>query len=69
MVKKVSIKNPKAKPESAKEWVANREAMKRLTIDVPASIHARLKIASAKNSETMGDIVRNCITSYLDKME
>lgn len=67
MAKQVTIKNPKSKPkpESAEEWVTNREGMKRLTIDVPLSIHARLKIASVKNSRTMGSIVREGITRYL----
>lgn len=69
MAKKVAIKSPKAKPESAEEWVVNREITKRLTIDVPLSVHARLKIASVKRSQTMGDIVQGCIIEFLDKIE
>lgn len=69
MAKKIAIKNPKLKPESAEEWVANRAITKRLTIDVPLSIHARLKIASVKRSQTMGGIVQNCIIEFLDKIE
>lgn len=69
MAKKVAIKSPKVKPESAEEWVANRKITKRLTIDVPLSTHARLKIASVKRSQTMGDIVQSCIIEFLDEIE
>lgn len=69
MVKKISIKNPKDKPESAEEWVSNREGIKRLTIDVPLSLHARLKIASVKHGVTMGNMVRDCIDKYLIEKE
>ena len=65
MTKKIAIKSPKFKPESGTEWVSNREGTKRLTIDVPLSLHAELKITSVKSEQTMGEIVRNCIEKYL----
>lgn len=66
MTKKVSIKNPKFKPETSDSWVDNREARKRLTIDIPASLHIKLKIASAKRGETMGEIICNILKDHLD---
>ena len=65
MAKKVTIKNPKSKAESAEDWVSSREGMKRLTIDVPLSLHSQLKIASVKRGQTMGDLVRDSLTKYL----
>lgn len=65
MAKKVTIKNPKSKAESAEDWVSSREGMKRLTVDVPLSLHSQLKIASVKRGQTMGDLVRDCLTEYL----
>lgn len=65
MTKKVTIKNPKSKAETAEDWVSNREGMKRLTIDVPLSLHAQLKITSVKRGKTMGDLVRDCLSKYL----
>ena len=69
MTKKISIKNPKAKPASPEAWVSSREGTKRLTIDVPLSLHTRLKIASIKHSLTMGDMVRDCLDKYLPEKE
>jgi len=33
------------------------ERRKRLTFDIPASLHMKLKIASIKREETMADII------------
>ena len=65
MSKKIEIKTPGQKSQSAEEWVSKREGMKRLTIDVPASMHTQLKIASIKNSQTMADLLRNYIEDRL----
>lgn len=69
MAKKISIKNPRisSSPESAEEWVTNREGTKRLTFDVPLSFHARLKIASVKLGVSMGNIIISGTTAYLDE--
>jgi len=67
MAKKITIKNPKCKAESAEEWISSREGMKRLTIDVPLSLHSKLKIASVKEGQPMGELVRDCLTKYLSK--
>lgn len=66
--KKISMRNPKIKldPENSVEnWVANREEIKRLTIDVSSSLHTQLKMDSVKNGKAMGEIVRECIEQYL----
>lgn len=68
MIKKIAIKSPRAtQPESPDEWVTNREGSKRLTFDVPLSFHARLKIASVKLGLSMGAIIVEGTTAYLDK--
>lgn len=67
MTKKVSIKNPrKIQSESPEEWVSNREGTKRLTFDVSASFHEKLKIASAKLGQSMGSIVIDGANAYID---
>lgn len=65
-MKKVAIgaKPTKAKSEaSADDWVekrasASQEVMKRLTIDVPASLHGRIKAQCALRGEKMADAIR-----------
>ena len=57
MTKKIEIKNPKSKPETADDWVNTREKKKRLTIDIPSSLHTKLKITAAKKEETMAEII------------
>jgi hypothetical protein len=56
---------------SADAWVKNakptdREArpsvpMKRFTIDVPAELHSRVKIACARNGRQMADVLRELL--------
>jgi predicted DNA binding CopG/RHH family protein len=65
MAKKVSIKNPKAKPETADSWVDTREKKKRFTIDIPVSLHTKLKITAAKRGETMAEIICNILEEEL----
>jgi hypothetical protein len=70
MSKKVSF-GPKpgaARVEASKadEWVSNRdpEAMKRLTIDVSASLHARIKSQCAIRGVKMADEVRELLEKH-----
>lgn len=71
MVKKVAIKKPgaknEAKVESANQWVSSREVSKRLTIDVPVSLHSRLKIEAVKSGMTMADLVRQSLERVLEE--
>ena len=67
MSKKVSfgVKPGAARTDTAKadEWVNRRdlEAMKRLTIDVPASLPARIKSQCAIRGVQMADEVRGLL--------
>jgi hypothetical protein len=67
MSKKVSFgtkPQPKAMPTpSADQWVENLspEAMKRLTIDLPASLHTRVKVACAQRGVKMADEIRRLL--------
>lgn len=64
MSKKVTIRSPK-KPTDPQEWVNNREGNKRLTIDLPASLHTKLKIYCAKENKTMGQTIKELLESNL----
>ena len=50
----------------ADDWVNRRdvEAMKRLTIDVPASLHARIKSQCALRGAKMADEVRELLEKH-----
>lgn len=75
MSKKVSFA---AKPSNraisadADKWVENRETpapesgepMKRLTIDVPLSLHRRLKLACVKRGHKMTDEIRALLEQH-----
>jgi hypothetical protein len=70
MSKKVSfgVKPSAARADTSKadEWVNNRntETMKRLTIDVPASLHARIKSQCAIRGVKMADEVRELLEKH-----
>lgn len=70
MSKKVSfgVRPGVAQADAAKadEWVNRRnpEAMKRLTIDVPASLHARIKSQCAIRGVKMADEVRELLKKH-----
>lgn len=65
MIKKVTIKNPKRSPETADNWVDNRESRKTLTLNIPASLHAKLKIMAVKQDQTMCEIICDLIEEKL----
>lgn len=49
----------------ADDWVNNRmETTKRLTIDVPASLHARIKSQCALRGVKMADAVRELLEQH-----
>ncbi len=70
MNKKVAfgVKPSTARVDASKadDWVNNRdpEAMKRLTIDVPASLHARIKSQCALRGVKMADEVRELLEKH-----
>ena len=65
--KKVSFgttPTPRTTPApSAEDWVEHRntETMKRLTIDIPASLHSRVKVACAQRGVKMADEIRELL--------
>ena len=67
MSKKVTIKNPKVQKIDVDDWVNTREGYKRFTMDLPISLHARLKILSAKTGNAMGEIVKDLLEKNLSK--
>lgn len=66
MTKKVSIAHPRA-VASPDDWVKQKpptapdEPMKRLTIDIPESLHTRIKIGCAASHQKMSDAVRDLL--------
>ncbi len=48
---------------SAEEWVEHRntETMKRLTVDIPASLHSRIKVSCAQRGVKMADEIRELL--------
>lgn len=74
MTKKISIGTKptnKAAPE-ADAWVENRsdsevEPMKRLTIDIPESLHRKIKAQCAMRGSKIADEVRELLTNKYSK--
>lgn len=68
-MKKVSMtRKPQAKQvtsmAAAEQWIQSRSAkepMKRLTIDVPVSLHQRIKTQCAMDGVQMADIIREML--------
>jgi len=67
-MKKISIggkPTAKSAPNSPDDWVSDRsgsdEPMKRLTIDIPLSLHQRVKSQCALKGEKMADVVRELL--------
>lgn len=46
-----------------------KEPTKRLTIDLPKSLHTRLKLQSVVDGTKMNVVLRKLIEGYLDKVE
>ena len=67
-MKKITIGSKptsKSAPSTPDDWVADRpgpdEPMKRLTIDIPVSLHKRVKSQCALKGEKMADVVRELL--------
>jgi hypothetical protein len=64
-MKKVSISTkPLRTPADADQWVKDRtpqpaEPIKRLTLDVPAALHQRVKIQCASEGVFIADVIRD----------
>lgn len=57
---------PTATETTADEWVHNRtpEEMKRLTFDIPASLHRRIKVSCAMRGVKMADDLREILNHH-----
>jgi hypothetical protein len=72
-MKKITISGkPTAKAAaSPDEWVADRaasnEPVKRLTIDVPLSLHQKVKSKCALKGEKMSDVVRELLEKHFNE--
>ena len=67
--KTIAFKQPAALSRPAEDWVGARAApaaapagpTKRLTVDVPAELHKRLKVHCANSERQISDIVRELL--------
>ncbi len=70
--KKVNIsQKPESKVLNADQWVADRttnfdqqeptEKMKRLTLDIPESLHQKIKFKAVEQGETMANMLRKLL--------
>ena len=66
--KTIAFKQPAALSRPAEEWVGARTApsaptgpTKRLTVDVPADLHKRIKVHCATTDRQISDIVRELL--------
>ncbi|KOP26515.1 hypothetical protein AMR41_10030 [Hapalosiphon sp. MRB220] len=65
--KKVNIgKKPEAsKPVDVEQWVSDRaEKMKRLTLDIPESLHKAIKRQAVDAGVTMADLLRDLLEQH-----
>lgn len=55
-----------APPPSADQWVENRttEGNKRLTLDLPTSLHTRIKVTCAARGVKMADEIRKLLEDH-----
>ncbi|MBX4335211.1 hypothetical protein [Bartonella raoultii] len=74
MNKKIKIgKKPTSKSVPVDAWVESRkgpmdEAMKRLTIDVPESLHRLIKVSCASRGTKIADEVRELLLQKYGKL-
>jgi hypothetical protein len=65
--KKIHIAAKPANRPSAEDWVGNKNAgepTKRLTIDVPRKLHARIKSQCAMRGENMAEEIRKLLEKH-----
>jgi hypothetical protein len=74
MAKKVAISTQpatKVLPATAAQWVDNvpdnAKAMKRLTIDLPESLHKRIKATCAARGVKMADEIRRLLEEHFSE--
>lgn len=69
MAKKVSITSPARSSQQAESWVQDKtsEPVKRLTIEIPAQLHAQVKAECALRGLKMKDLVRTLLEQECGK--
>lgn len=72
--KSIAFARPAPKSENADEWVKSKsrdpsETTKRFTIDVPETLHRRVKIRCAERGQKMSDVVRNLLEQQFPEQE
>lgn len=73
MSKKVDFRPKPAAPVTPDQWVESRapdapgERFKRLTIDIPASLHVRIKTQCAARGTKMADEIRALLEERFPK--
>ena len=72
-MKKITIGTKPSSPPAhvtPDDWVsdrqANQEPMKRLTIDIPLSLHQKVKSQCALKGDQMADVVRELLERHFD---
>ncbi|HSW69436.1 MAG TPA: hypothetical protein VLI69_04695 [Gammaproteobacteria bacterium] len=55
----------KIKSSTIKGSIGRGEKIKRFSLEMPASLHAKLKIAAVKKDETMAEILLKILEEYL----
>ena len=61
--KQVAITSPARAAQQAESWIQDKtsEPVKRLTIEIPAQLHAQVKAACALRGVKMKDLVRTLL--------
>ncbi len=67
MGKKTTINNPTTPSINADCWVKEREGNKSFTLNLPVSLHTKLKIKAAETGKKMGQIVQEALEETLNK--
>lgn len=59
-----SVSFPEVKKQSGDDWVKSREKppVRRLTIDLPAEMHRRIKKRCISMDQTMSDVIRDILS-------
>ena len=65
-LKNLKLRQDSRLPESSVQTIT-AEPLKRLTIDLPESLHKRLKVLAAEQKTSIRDIVLRCVNTEIQK--
>jgi hypothetical protein len=63
------VKPPAPEPETQKHGDTTKPKLKRLTIDIDAELHLRLKTLVPRAGTTIADLARQMFTEWADEQE